>query len=56
MVISEAGGHMAHILFTLSAEAVVALEAGDLELIAVIDEAVGALRRRHSESAVTSVQ
>lgn len=56
MLITEAQGPMTHILFALSAEAVVALEAGDLELVAVVDEAVGALRRRHSETAVTSLQ
>lgn len=41
---------MTHIFFALSAEAIMALEAGDLELVAVIDEAVGALQRRHSET------
>lgn len=55
MVTTDAEGHMTHILFTLSAEAVVALEAGDLELVAVVDEAIGALRRRHSKTAVTSL-
>lgn len=44
---------MTHVLFTLSAEAVVALEAGDLELVAIVDEAVGALQRRHHKTAVT---
>lgn len=52
LVITEAEGHMTHIFFALSAEAVMALEAGDLELVAVVDEAVGALRRRHGETHV----